>query len=725
MKNNSVSANYENIQKRKKEIEGQLKTLLPQEFHFPQKSIQESTAQFGEKYINNVLQGYLEAALWAEGEDGEFDVKSIETDIAPESIEKAKSDIKRFLEKIGDEAYEANWGEFFSGEGAMTPDQIGHDLLLTRNGHGSGFWDRGLDEIGEKLSDAAREMGSVDVYEGDDGIIYIEGGIIDESGLGAVANWAGNSLGKWGQKQADKLAKTGQNINNRLSQAGQDVSNTVATAQNKYQAGQRAANIGKIKKQKDAQYSANKDRLIRIKQQIDSLGQQYKQITGKPYKGGAIANPIREDETSLSLNETFLANESEKIKEKFENWGMQVNEINDGSVSFTDRNGANMSIPREDANDIIEPAIMIRTANVNETIAFDESDMMDKYKDQMDLQHGLNVAQNNMGQAGDAGSMDAFRDMSGAINTGDDAMGDEDAMHTAYSDLEKQLAALEEVSDEFLDTMSAKQMASDDIGSDFIDPTERGDIEDFRAGVETADNVDPNSPEMKIAKRNHLARLGKMKMDKLSELNKLMEGDLNELGIDQLSQKFGDHPNFNDVKDKLTQRFMGQEHPIFKADGGSGVYKVRSTDPKYYTRTYELGMKNTTVDNKKGGYDHVDQPTGSITFNMMFEFAAYNPESPQKPDLGTLEAYVTFNTKSGKRNILVKGTNTGTLNPVDRRSATIFVKGLKSALQEPLKNFGRDISSGKNGGYSEINRETLQKATQMTQELKANDFYIH
>jgi hypothetical protein len=246
-------------------------------------------------------------------------------------------------------------------------------------------------------------------------------------------------------------------------------------------------------------------------------------------------NIQEQEELTTSLNEAF---ESEKIKEKFSNWGMQVNEINDGSVSFTDRNGANMSIPREDANDIIEPAIMIRTANVNETVAFDESDMMDKYKDQMDLQHGLNVAQNNMGQAGDAGSMDAFRDMSGAISTGDDAMGDEDAMHTAYSDLEKQLAALEEVSDEFLDTMSAKNMASTDIGNDFIDPSVSGDIEDFRAGIETADDVDPNSVEMQIAKKNHLTRLHKMKMDKLSELNSLMENDsLEELDIFGMKKK--------------------------------------------------------------------------------------------------------------------------------------------------------------------------------------------
>ena len=30
-------------------------------------------------------------------------------------------------------------------DGAVTPEMCGHDLVLTANGHGAGFWDRGLD----------------------------------------------------------------------------------------------------------------------------------------------------------------------------------------------------------------------------------------------------------------------------------------------------------------------------------------------------------------------------------------------------------------------------------------------------------------------------------------------------------------------------------------------------------------------------------------------------
>lgn len=59
-----------------------------------------------------------------------------------------------------------------------TPDsytmaQAAHDYALTRNGHGVGFWDRGLGDIGEQLSSICDDMGEMDIYLGDDGKLYI------------------------------------------------------------------------------------------------------------------------------------------------------------------------------------------------------------------------------------------------------------------------------------------------------------------------------------------------------------------------------------------------------------------------------------------------------------------------------------------------------------------------------------------------------------------------
>lgn len=53
-----------------------------------------------------------------------------------------------------------------------TPEQGGHDFWLSRNRHGTGFWDRGTGEVGDRLYEAAKLYGTVDVYLGDDNYVY-------------------------------------------------------------------------------------------------------------------------------------------------------------------------------------------------------------------------------------------------------------------------------------------------------------------------------------------------------------------------------------------------------------------------------------------------------------------------------------------------------------------------------------------------------------------------
>lgn len=55
--------------------------------------------------------------------------------------------------------------------GDMPDFQIGHDFTLTRNGHGVGFWDRGLGTRGMALTDLCKPFGEVSAYVGDDGKI--------------------------------------------------------------------------------------------------------------------------------------------------------------------------------------------------------------------------------------------------------------------------------------------------------------------------------------------------------------------------------------------------------------------------------------------------------------------------------------------------------------------------------------------------------------------------
>lgn len=55
----------------------------------------------------------------------------------------------------------------------LSDSQIGHDFWLTRNGHGAGFWDRGLGQRGDRLTKATKPYGEVNLYVGDDGLVYV------------------------------------------------------------------------------------------------------------------------------------------------------------------------------------------------------------------------------------------------------------------------------------------------------------------------------------------------------------------------------------------------------------------------------------------------------------------------------------------------------------------------------------------------------------------------
>lgn len=113
-------------------------------------------------YSNHYLRGYLEAAIWTDEEELRSDLNEYVSidDLSEEAIADALTDVNTFIEKAGDLIV------------GMEPNQVGHDLWLTRNSHGAGFWDRGLGEVGDKLSEIAREMGGKDIYMGDDGKLY-------------------------------------------------------------------------------------------------------------------------------------------------------------------------------------------------------------------------------------------------------------------------------------------------------------------------------------------------------------------------------------------------------------------------------------------------------------------------------------------------------------------------------------------------------------------------
>ncbi len=110
-------------------------------------------------FVLSMAAAYMACGMWADGEQDEF-------------IGKAWSDQAVHQSRLACTAFLSVAGYATHG---LTPEQLGHDLWLTRNGHGTGFWDR--DAIPEskrkKLTEVARVFGSCDIYLGDDDKIYL------------------------------------------------------------------------------------------------------------------------------------------------------------------------------------------------------------------------------------------------------------------------------------------------------------------------------------------------------------------------------------------------------------------------------------------------------------------------------------------------------------------------------------------------------------------------
>lgn len=112
-----------------------------------------------------ILKHYAIAALWSStDDDGEpLDAVYSLDDISAETWGQMSEDVLQFIK--------AN--EALLTASGQSDEQIGHDFWLTRNGHGAGFWDRGLGDVGDKLTAACKDFGGVDPYVGDDGQIYM------------------------------------------------------------------------------------------------------------------------------------------------------------------------------------------------------------------------------------------------------------------------------------------------------------------------------------------------------------------------------------------------------------------------------------------------------------------------------------------------------------------------------------------------------------------------
>lgn len=124
-------------------------------------------AQFvDESYdLSAFLDGYVQCALWSSIDDAgrPLDDAKGPQNIPASTLASMREECQAFIN--------SNIADLKSS--GQSEEQAGHDFWLTRNGHGAGFWDRGLGKIGNRLTASSKAAGSSDLYVGRGGWVYV------------------------------------------------------------------------------------------------------------------------------------------------------------------------------------------------------------------------------------------------------------------------------------------------------------------------------------------------------------------------------------------------------------------------------------------------------------------------------------------------------------------------------------------------------------------------
>jgi len=132
--------------------------------------------------LDAFTRSFLETALWSSNDESRddggdpLDQNYTIADIDPKCLAALAAECARFQVEQAS-TLESVYGERGPyGRSACDESSAGHDFWLTRNGHGCGFWDGDYPEAQAKiLTDASKRYGEVNLYVGDDGVIYAMG----------------------------------------------------------------------------------------------------------------------------------------------------------------------------------------------------------------------------------------------------------------------------------------------------------------------------------------------------------------------------------------------------------------------------------------------------------------------------------------------------------------------------------------------------------------------
>jgi hypothetical protein len=126
---------------------------------------------FNAKHLNAFIMGYFEALYFAEtatNSDGE----EVDNLAGVEMTDTAREECRQECAQFMDLAPLLLKAATLSGDYDHT--QAGRDFWFSRQGHGVGFWDRGLGAIGDALHKVAEQFGEKHIYINENGLIEVE-----------------------------------------------------------------------------------------------------------------------------------------------------------------------------------------------------------------------------------------------------------------------------------------------------------------------------------------------------------------------------------------------------------------------------------------------------------------------------------------------------------------------------------------------------------------------
>lgn len=113
--------------------------------------------------LNPFFRGYIDASLWSSTDERGRSLDK-DYDLTFAALETMQADCDRFQQE--------NEADLVAS--GLSDEKAGECFWLSRNRHGTGFWDRGLDDVlAIRLHAAAKAFGECDLIANDDGSIDV------------------------------------------------------------------------------------------------------------------------------------------------------------------------------------------------------------------------------------------------------------------------------------------------------------------------------------------------------------------------------------------------------------------------------------------------------------------------------------------------------------------------------------------------------------------------